>query len=212
MRTISIELLDKLKSSEYRLAILVSLEVVGTVKRFTTWSDDLWLNNEQYYPRGMRVGAISYGSANIVSSVSLEFDDVNRELLVLLGEVGVGDYPITITMAALDEYGNIITNGSSVIFSGTFSQWTYRPKSLSIKAVSIFSKFNRTTTRVFSSSCTIKVFKGSQCNYGGAETICDRTYSQCDAFGNIANFQGFRWLPDLLNKRLDLKGEERKAE
>lgn len=211
MRTINAELLNKLRSSEYRVAILVVLQVGGSTKRYTTWSDDIWLDGERYYPRGMRVGTISYGSANIVSSVSLDFDDVNRELLILLGEVGVGDYPITIMMAALDEHGEVVTNGEATIFSGTFSQWTYRPKNVSIKAVSIFSKFNRTTTRVFSSSCSIKVFKGSQCNYAGAETICDRTYTQCDAFGNTENFQGFRWLPDLLNKRLDIKGEEKKS-
>lgn len=211
MRTINTELLDQLKSSEYRPAILVILHVGGTTKRFTTWSDDIWFDSNHYYPRGMRVGTISYGSSNIVSSVSLDFDDVNRELLILLGEVGVDDYPITIMLVVLDEHGEIIPDGTATIFSGTFSQWTYRPKNVSIKAVSIFSKFNRTTTRVFSSSCTIKVFKSSQCNYSGSETICDRTYAQCSAFGNTDNFQGFRWLPDLLNKRLDIKGEERES-
>lgn len=211
MRTINTELLDQLKSNEYRIAILVVLQIGGTTKRYTTWSDDVWLDNEQYFPRGMKVGTVSYGSSNIVSGVSIDFDDVNRELLVALGELGVDDYPISIIMAALDEYGIIIPDGYATIFSGTFSQWDYRPKTVSIKAVSIFSKFNRTTTRVFSSSCTIKVFKGSQCNYSGAETVCDRTYTQCSAFGNTANFQGFRWLPDLLNKRLDIKGEEQKT-
>lgn len=209
MRTISTELLDKLKSSEYRLAILVSLDVQSTFKRYTTWSDDQWFSGYRYFPRGMKLGSISYGSASIVSGVTVDFDDVNRELLVLLGEVGVGDYPIEIYMVALDNFGSPILDGDALIFSGTFSQWDYRPKTVSIKAVSIFSKFNRVTPRGFSSSCAIKVFKGSQCNYSGAGIVCDRSYTQCDAYGNTANFQGFRWLPSLANTRLDIKGEKK---
>lgn len=207
MRSINTELLDKLRSSEYRIAILISLDVLSTFKRFSTWSDDIWFDNNRYFPRGIRLGSISYGSSSIVSGVTIDFDDVNRELLVLLGEVGVGDYPVEITMVALDSHGVPILNGDALIFSGTFSQWDYRPKTVSIKAVSIFSKFNRVTPRGFSSSCSIKVFKGNQCNYVGAGTVCDRSYTQCTAYGNTANFQGFRWLPSLVNTRLDIKGE-----
>ncbi len=39
--------------------------------------------------------------------------------------------------------------------------------------------------------CRYKRFGGSECNYGGSETECDRTFARCIELGNAARFGGF---------------------
>jgi len=39
------------------------------------------------------------------------------------------------------------------------------------------------------------IFKGTECGYAGAETLCDRTITRCLALGNEDNFGGFPWVP-----------------
>lgn len=38
-------------------------------------------------------------------------------------------------------------------------------------------------------------FKGTECGYAGAEATCNRTKTQCKAYGNYENFGGFPSIP-----------------
>ena len=44
--------------------------------------------------------------------------------------------------------------------------------------------------RYLKNHCRYKEFKGVRCQYVGAETECDRTFTQCDDYGNVINFGG----------------------
>jgi len=45
--------------------------------------------------------------------------------------------------------------------------------------------------RYLKDHCRYEEFKGSLCKYSGGQTECDRTFTQCIAYGNEANFGGF---------------------
>lgn len=51
----------------------------------------------------------------------------------------------------------------------------------------------------FFTSCVNK-FKGTLCQYAGADTDCERTYAACLLKTNTPNFNGFRFLPDPTKK------------
>ncbi len=54
--------------------------------------------------------------------------------------------------------------------------------------------------RLFQKHCGFR-FKGTRCQYAGAETFCDKTYPQCQEYNNTDHFGGFPDLPTLQFKR-----------
>jgi hypothetical protein len=207
MRQIPSELLDKLKSEEYIPAIFLDMTVAGNFAKFTTWSQPIFFTNFLYQPRGMEVGSITYGAANIVSGCSIEVEDVDRYLYAILGSSAAEDWTFNLYLAVLDDVGNLVEpNAYCTLFVGVVSEWSYVPGKISLRATSILSKWAKVTTRLFSTSCSVKVFKSEQCGYVGAGSICDRTYPQCKIYNNQINFRGFRWLEDMSDKRLDAQG------
>ena len=202
MKILDPSFLSEIESENYRPASLLDMDLPGYYFRMTDWDTKIVFGGEFYHPRGMRIGNISYGETNIVSALSVQLDDVDRSLYESLGEVGVGSYPIKLRIAMLSEVGEVV--GSLVVFSGYLSQWDYSPGSFRMKVTSIFEQWGRVTTARFSGSCRWKIFKGVECQYVGVETECDRTYTTCELYGNTVNYGGFKWLPSMVNKRIEL--------
>ena len=50
--------------------------------------------------------------------------------------------------------------------------------------------------RFFAKTCRYKYFKGTECQYIGVPTACDRSYDTCKSYGNIKNFGGFPGIHD----------------
>ena len=202
MRTINPNLVNKLKSEEYIPVVLVKLTAGSGEARFTTWAERLQFDGATYFPRGMNISSISYGASSIVSGCTLQLDDVDRFVYASIGSLGPDEHPIDITLATLDQTTLAIPSGHHAnIFSGWVSEWSYEPGKTSMKLSSIFSKWTRVTTRMFSTSCSVKVFKSPQCGYTGPGTECDRTYVTCDGYANTLNYRGFRWLEDMEDRR-----------
>ena len=201
MKILDPAFLSEIESENYRPASLLDMDLPGYYFRVTDWDTRIGFEGNLYYPRGMRLGNVSYGDTNIVSTLSIRIDDVDRALYESLGEVGVGRYPIKLRMAVLSE--DLQVMGSLVVFTGNMSQWDYSPGSLRMTVASIFEQWGRVTTSKFSGSCRWKVFKGSECQYVGSEAQCDRTYTTCEEYGNAVNFGGFKWLPSMVNKRIE---------
>lgn len=200
MKTLDPAIITAFESTSYRQAVLLGIEVSGYNLKFTDWDHKLFFSGDKYVPRGMSIKSINYGESNIVSSLSLVLDDVDRGMYETFGELGPGRYPVKLRISVLDELGVIL--GAYVAFSGFASQWEYTPGSLRLKVSSIFDQWGRVTISRFSASCRWKVFRGNECKYPGPGAECDRTYSQCVAYENIDNFGGFRWLPSLVNRNI----------
>jgi hypothetical protein len=209
MKNIPAALKAELESQAFVQSLLVHIDIAGSNFRFTSWDSPLVFTPlpppaqaDLYSPRGIELSNISYGSANIVDNVRISFDDVDKSLYAVFGDNDAGDYPITLTLVVLDSAGSVASFLN--IFRGSVDQWKYKPGKIDIVAASVFAQWAQVTTSKFSGSCRWKVFKGPYCKYTGSGIVCDRTYDQCDTYGNAENFGGFRWLPSLVAKRISL--------
>ena len=202
MKIIDPKVSDALRSKEYIQALLVKIVVGLTEFNITSWTDVIKYEDELYYPKGMKIGAISYSSSSIVSTVTVSIDDVDRSTYSLLADAGSDKFPINLRLAILNEYG--VIEASVGVFNGIINKWEYTPGVFKITAASVFEQWAQVTTARFSGSCRWKVFGGVECKYSGSGFTCDRTYDQCSAYQNSDNFGGFRWLPSLVNKKISI--------
>lgn len=202
MKILPLSLKSSLESSEYVQSLLINIDVYGNEFRFTTWAQKLYYNSILYLPRSISVKGINYGAAAIVETISLEIDDVDRAMYAAFAEQDAGDFPLSITFVILDSEYKILAD--LVLFTGNVSQWEYIPGKFSLRASSIFEQWSRETPDYFSGSCRWRIFKGVECKYVGNGSFCDRTFSQCLAYGNTYNFGGFRWLASMVNKKIGI--------
>lgn len=199
MKTLPSELVTALESQEYRQAILFSLDINYVHYRFSSWDQSIFYGGYEYVPRGMVFNDLAQGSSAIVDTLSMDLDDVNRELLEGLGDLNVEEFPVVVTYVILDYLGKVVVD--LVYFDGFLDHWHYVPGKIVITAASILLQHNRNTLSTFSGSCRWRVFKGARCSYAGGGTECDRSYSQCETYQNEINYGGFRWLPSMVTKK-----------
>lgn len=65
------------------------------------------------------------------------------------------------------------------------SQWAYFTLGANVLADKRWPR-----NRIFKGFCRYKTFKGTQCGYAGAETVCDRTLTRCRELSNSERFGG----------------------
>jgi hypothetical protein len=145
-----------------------------------------------------------YSSRSVVDSSSIKIDNMDDYLTqFFVGGVPQGS-PIEVSrfwlIGAQSHGAYQPPTDPLLIFNGNIDAWSMQEGELSIKMKSEFSQWNQITLRIQSSSCPWKVFTGTECQYAGAETWCDRQYTRCVALGNIANFGGERWVPSIIDK------------
>lgn len=203
MRDIPIEFLGEVLKREYRQALLIKLDLDSAILYFTDFDVHILHDSQLYYPRSFQILPVSYGNTKIVDDVNVIIDDVDRGIFATLGQKDSTVYPFTLTWIVIDKDGR--EAAALDIFVGEVDQWEYEPGSVNLTVSSIFRQWARETTSKYAVSCRWRIFKGPECKYTGSGTYCDRTYDQCDKFLNTANFGGFRWLPSMVNKRIEAK-------
>jgi hypothetical protein len=194
---------NEIIQQEFTEAILLSIELVESTLNITTWNSPISYDSIIYYPRAFKISPVNYGDAKIVSDVNVDIDDADRGLFSSFGQYDAAAYPFKLTWVVLNEFGLAVS--ALVIFVGVTDHWEYKPGGLSFVAVSVLNQWTRETTSRFSESCRWRIFKGIECKYVGSGTTCDRTFDQCKAYGNEDNFGGQRWLPGMINKKLESK-------
>lgn len=212
MRNIPAYFRAELESRAFIQALLIYMELPDADIRITNWSIAILHDSNLYYPRAFELYPVSYGTTRIVDDVTVIMDDTDKGLFGSFGDYDAGNYPFTLTWVVLD---NSLRELSSVdIFKGTIDQWEYEPGKLVVTVASLFNQWARETTSRYSGSCRWRVFKGTECKYDGEVLECDRRYATCKSLipiggdedkGNTDNFGGFRWLPSMVNKRIDNK-------
>jgi len=204
MKSLSLALKTELASTEYIAGVLVDINIGSHFCYYTSWSAPICYNSIMYVPRGMQVNDIVRSDTNILETASIEMDDVDRALYTILSEIGQGEFPVTFTLVILDSLSKVSL--SLVVFNGVIDDWDYRPGSMSLSIVDIiFVQWAQETTALFSRNCRYKQFKDvNYCQYSGTASVCDRTYETCKGYNNEANFGGYRWLPSMINKKLEV--------
>ena len=203
MRNLPLLFEQELISQEFIQALLISMTIVESEIRITDWGTPILHDSELYYPRAFQVQPVYYGGTKIVDDVTVSIDDTDRSLFASFGEHDSGKYPFKLTWVVLDRAGREIA--SLVVFSGDIDRWSYEPGKITVVAASIFNQWTRETTSKYYGSCRWRIFKGVECKYAGIAITCDRTYDLCDSYGNTDNYGGFRWLPSMINKKLETK-------
>jgi len=89
-----------------------------------------------------------------------------------------------------------------LIFSGKMDSAELKNGRVSLQCNSEFVQWNRPTLkRTYSQTCPW-IFKGTRCEYSGYAKTCDKSYTQCKAYGMAHRYGGFRHMGELMNKEL----------
>jgi len=202
MRALTPEIVAALRSGEIRPFLLYLMTIDGTDYAFTDCDIPLVSDSIRYEPRGIDGGVISYGGGQIVDQVNIELDNFDNYLTpAFVGGTPQGS-SVSIDLALLDSDNSIISNPVT-LFMGEVGQWDINTEGvLSVTITNQFAQWSQTTLGLHSASCRYQIFKGDYCQYSGAETHCDRTYTRCAALGNTANFGGYRWLPSIMDAQV----------
>lgn len=203
MKTLNPVLKAALESEEIIPAVLLVLGSSGGTLRFTTWGTSLLFGGNLYLSRAFNISALPAAATNIVDNATITVDDVDRAILATLEGSAIEGYSVDIIYAVLTNEYKVLS--SINMFSGYLSQWDYSPGECRLVASSIFVKWARVTTAKITGSCRWRIFKGDECKYSGSQTECDRRYTTCENYQNEGNFGGFRWLPSMISKKINIQ-------
>ena len=177
-----------------------------TVQRYTDCDVDLYINttvsgaNYKFDSMPFSIANIGYSAKSSVDKLNISIQNVdlmmsatllNEDVMNKWGKVYVGFY---------DGDNKIILEPIKV-FEGLVSTWKLTEMKATITLVNEFIFWNKKTLRKHQSSCRW-AFKGTECTYSGTGTWCDQGWARCNALNNRDNYGGFRWLPDLEEKKI----------
>jgi len=155
-----------------------------------------------YFAAPIQRERIRQNEAGKVNRLSLALGDLefkNSQLFV--GNINLvrgAKVIIRRTLRALDA---VRPESYRIIFRGYVTGISAKAGNITLEVSERFYDFSRPLNkREYSKVCNF-VFKGPKCGYTGPETFCDKTLTQCETYGNAANFGGFPELPDLQFRR-----------
>ena len=200
-KSIAQNILDAL--SEYELVVVHLFEFYDGSTNYYYTDADVPIYAETvsgtgyniYSPRGFTFGSIMYSSSGIVDTCEINLDNLDNLMTSIFLDNAVQDTPAAIYLCVLDSNNDIV--GNVALFSGSLDSFELDETQVKITITSIFNKWAQQANGTYSASCRWKVFKGVECQYGGAETTCDRSYERCTELTNTDNFGGFKYLPEL---------------
>jgi len=102
----------------------------------------------------------------------------------------------------LTESGSLSRPRPFSLFHGILDSWELSEGRIRLTATNVLNTWQEHSLSRHSSSCRWRAFKGPECQYVGSAVHCDRSYTRCVELGNQANFGGFRFLPDIVDKEV----------
>lgn len=202
MRSIHALTLAQLQGVQARIFQLVYKNIGGDEYFFTNCDVPIPYDGDNYLPRRFQVGDIRYSQTYLVDSCRLTIDNLDDQFTPYY----VGGDPVigstaTVYLVALDQYAHIIGD-PIILFPGEVDEWSLEEDKVEETLKTRVGRGDVATLKKFSPSCGWTVFKGTECQYAGGETWCDRTYTRCVSLSNTAHFGGFRWLPSIVSKEI----------
>jgi len=188
---------NRLSSNSAWLTLLeITIPGYATVVRLVKNNVDVVFGGETYTAFPMEIDTSSWTSKGDIPSLGIRVSNIANTFNQILREYdgGVGGNVIftlvssehltenyaelqrefTILSSSVDNYWVSFTLGSSNPLRQRFPLYTY-----------------------MAHYCNwVQHFKGAECKYAGAETTCNGTWVQCQAYANTSNFGGF---PGLYN-------------
>ena len=203
-RTISSGVIEQFEASEMFPIFLFSFSDGGTTYRYTTLDVPFYTDTVGcsgiYQPRGMSFDSIFYSVGNIVDAAVIRLDNIDQVMTSIFVDGTSQGEDAKIYISVLTSSGTEI--GTVNFFSGQVDDWELDEGEVRITISTEFADWTQRLPCYYSPSCRWKIFKGTECQYAGGETWCDRTHVRCNALNNIINFGGYRWLPSLESKEI----------
>ena len=200
-RTIPNDFSVEIEGKEYFPICLLEFYDGVSTYRYTTLDVPVTISGVgTYNSRGFSFENVKYSLGNVVDSATVIIDNVDQVMTSIFVEGVIQGNDAKLSVAVLDEGGVVISVVD--IFNGQADSWELNEESVRLVVSTDFAQWSRKTVSFHSSSCRWKEFKGTECQYSGAETWCDRSYSRCGSLLNTDNFGGFRWLPDFENREI----------
>ena len=198
-------ILEQFESKQYTPFFLFQFEDAGSKYRYTSLDVPIVITDPAkiagtYQPRGFNFGTVTYSLSTIVDNVTFSLDNNDDVLTPIFVEGTSQGEDAYLYVGVYDDSTAVI--GVVNLFEGQIDGWELDEGEVKITITTEMSKWIQRTNALYSSSCRWKKFKGTECQYAGAENWCDRSYSRCLALGNTNHFGGFRWLPDFENREL----------
>jgi phage-related protein len=124
----------------------------------------------------------------IVANQSRAFESM------IVDTLGGVDTPVTITLVNTN---NLADDYSDLTWGFTILQSTCNSKEVQLDC-SLYSPLDKRfpPDRYFGTTCRYKYFKGVECKYAGAVSVCNRSFDSCKALSNLTNFGGFLGIDD----------------
>jgi phage-related protein len=199
MRNYSTTITDELIKQEFKPFHLLKITISGTDYDYTDCDIPVYFNSESYSPLPFKFQPINYSMGEIVDRAQIDIDNLNQILTSLFVGSTVQGSDVVLRLVVLDSNNHPVGGNSAILFQGEIDSWDLDEEHLRLVVTSIFVKWRQNTLSNHSASCRWKVFKSTECDYSGASTWCDRTYTHCATLSNTTNFGGYRWLPSLMN-------------
>jgi len=203
-RPIDADILTKLESKQFRPFYLLHMDIDSVDYRYTDCDVPIVHDTNVYTHRGFRFQSATYSAGRIVDQVQIEIDNLDSVMTSVFVDGTPQDEDVLLMMVVVDDDGTLVedTDPEIIIFDGQIDSWVLDEEKLKVTVTSALSKWSQKTLSKHPKSCRWKVFKGTECQYAGGETWCDRTYARCIALSNTANYGGFRFLPSLVDKAI----------
>ncbi len=202
MRSVNAEIVEQLESGAIKPYLLLSIEIGAETYRLTTCMVPIALDGALYQPRSFEVQNIRYSTGQVVDKANIRLDNLDDYFTAPF----VGGDPqgssVVLSLVVLDDNNQPVGDDSTALFYGEIDDWVLEDGELNFGMVNAYARWPKKKTARHPSSCRWRSFKDDDCKYTGADTTCGRTYSDCQAKGNEANYGGFRWLPSIENKEV----------
>ena len=213
-RVIDAEILAAMRSGAFKPFVLFDMSSVDSTCVYTDCDIPIQYDGTLYMPRTFRMGDVSYSMARAVDKITLDIDNIDQILTsFFIGGTQQGE-EVILYLAILDSDNALVGSDCPMIFKGIIDNWACDEESLVVTIANRLVHWNKETLNRHSPSCSHKEFGSDYCAYAGDTSGgCDRSYAQCEVYGNTDNFRGFRWLPGIMTKEFwwgRVQGEEPK--
>ncbi len=201
MRSIDPAIIAQLESGTIKPYLLLHLDLTGDFD-FTTCMVPIALDGVLYQPRPFEVQNVRYSTAQVVDKANIRIDNLDEYFTPDF----VGGDPqgaeVVLSLVVLDENNQPVGDDSTALFYGEIDDWTLHDGEIEMGIVNKYARWPTKKASRHPSSCRWVAFKDDDCKYSGPDLHCGRTYTDCFAKGNQANFGGFRWLPSIEGREI----------
>ena len=177
---------------DQRARVLLELAATTATWYWCTGQEPIVYGGDTYLPKPFEIDDITVSTPSDAET-SVTVDDGNGAIYAESALNRLSGRSLTITVQVLDEGGAWRSLHASTWKvggkSGTCGQ------DVTLKLSWGDGKRPRHGLQEGSRACP-HAFKGTRCAYAGADTVCLKTWTDCDSKSNTANFGGLRYAPE----------------